>query len=101
MINHEHQMIKNTGPVVNGKDGGCRDMVPNADSYMGRSVFWNEALFWDNYGLERFMIRSFIYWRSAEELFTCNFDLWHRPFSCLVSSAITQRDVRVIFVFLL
>ena len=94
-------MIKNTGPLLNVKDCECRDMVPNAGSYKGRSVFWDEALFWDNHGLECFMIRSFIYWRSAEQLFTCTFDLWHRPFSCLVSPAITQRDIRVIFVFLL
>ena len=59
MINREPQVIKNRGPVVNGKDGECRDIIPSAGSYKGRSVFWDEALFWDNCGLERFMIRSF------------------------------------------
>ena len=94
-------MIKDTGPVVNGKDGGCRDMVPNADSYKGRSLFWDGALFWDNHGLERFMIRAFIYWPSTEQLFTCTFGMWHRPFSRLVSPYFTQRGIRAIFVYLL
>ena len=59
MINRKPQMVKNTGPVLNTKGGGCRDMVPSAGSYKGRSVFWDKVLFWDNHGLERFMIRSF------------------------------------------